>query len=403
MPTTPPGDYRHYKGPHYRVLGTARHSETEEELVVYRQLYGEFGLWVRPAAMFAETVTRDGVEQPRFAPLGTPYRPLLTAAQHARARTFIQDEARPLEQALYAFHFAGGSAEEVLTELSRFQNEDGGCGHGLEPDLQTPPSSVLATTVALQIARAVGAPATHPLVRRAVGYLVDAYDADHGYWPIIPADVDDAAHAPWWQSGASAPEHAARYVFNPGAEVVGYLWAYSPQTPLDTRRRLLEHVLTALEARVGKPTAQAARSENPAALEARSEINIEMHELLCLLRLLETPELPADAQARLLALLRPVVARSVVTEPSAWSGYGLQPLDVAGDPASPFAPAMADALDLNLLFRMAQQGDDGAWQPAWNWGDSFADAWPAARRAWSGVLTVAALRGLAAWGRVERE
>jgi hypothetical protein len=338
---------------------------------------------VRPAAMFAETVTRDGVEQPRFAPLAAPYRPQLTAAQQARARTFIQDEARPLEQALYAFHFAGGSAEEVLTELGRFQNEDGGCGHGLEPDLQTPQSSVLATTVALQIARTVGAPATHPLVRRAVAFLVDAYDADHGYWPIIPADVDDAAHAPWWQSGASAPEHAARYVFNPGAEVVGYLWAYAPQTPLDTRRRLLEHVLTALE--------------------AHSEINIEMHELLCLLRLLETPEIPADAQTRMLALLRPVVARSVVTEPSAWHGYGLQPLDVAGNPGSPFAPAMADALDLNLLFRMAQQGDDGAWHPAWNWGDSFADAWPAARRAWSGVLTVGGLRGLAAWGRVEGE
>lgn len=62
-----PGLYRHYKGMPYRVLGTAQHSETLEPLVVYRALYGEHGLWVRPAAMFAENVTVDGVIQPRFA------------------------------------------------------------------------------------------------------------------------------------------------------------------------------------------------------------------------------------------------------------------------------------------------------------------------------------------------
>jgi hypothetical protein len=62
-----PGIYRHYKGQRYRVLGTARHSETEEELVVYQALYGECGLWVRPAAMFAETVELDGEPIPRFA------------------------------------------------------------------------------------------------------------------------------------------------------------------------------------------------------------------------------------------------------------------------------------------------------------------------------------------------
>ncbi len=67
MPTTiPPGRYRHYKGHDYEVLGSARHSETEEEFVVYRALYGERGLWVRPKAMFEETVLVDGKPVPRF-------------------------------------------------------------------------------------------------------------------------------------------------------------------------------------------------------------------------------------------------------------------------------------------------------------------------------------------------
>ncbi|MGH8355138.1 MAG: DUF1653 domain-containing protein [Pseudomonas sp.] len=62
-----PGLYRHYKGPEYRVFGVARHSETEEELVVYQALYGDYGLWVRPLSMFRETVEVDGQTLPRFA------------------------------------------------------------------------------------------------------------------------------------------------------------------------------------------------------------------------------------------------------------------------------------------------------------------------------------------------
>ena len=65
-----PGRYRHFKGNEYQVLGVARHSETEEEMVVYRALYGEGGLWVRPAAMWLETVPRDGVTKPRFTYIG---------------------------------------------------------------------------------------------------------------------------------------------------------------------------------------------------------------------------------------------------------------------------------------------------------------------------------------------
>ncbi len=61
-----PGKYRHFKGNEYQVIGTARHSETMELMVVYRALYGDYGLWVRPASMWNETVTRDGKTFQRF-------------------------------------------------------------------------------------------------------------------------------------------------------------------------------------------------------------------------------------------------------------------------------------------------------------------------------------------------
>ena len=60
------GIYRHYKGNLYQVLHTAQHSETEESLVVYRCLYGEYGVWVRPLSMFSETVEVEGKQVPRF-------------------------------------------------------------------------------------------------------------------------------------------------------------------------------------------------------------------------------------------------------------------------------------------------------------------------------------------------
>lgn len=70
----PAGLYRHFKGNYYRVLYIARHSETTEPMVVYRALYNDRGIWVRPAEMWNETVERDGKKQQRFRPLNSQER-----------------------------------------------------------------------------------------------------------------------------------------------------------------------------------------------------------------------------------------------------------------------------------------------------------------------------------------
>ena len=70
LPAARPGRYRHYKGSEYEVLGVARHSETLEPLVVYRPLYNDTGLWVRPHAMFFENIVVEGRLRPRFEFIG---------------------------------------------------------------------------------------------------------------------------------------------------------------------------------------------------------------------------------------------------------------------------------------------------------------------------------------------
>jgi hypothetical protein len=64
------GKYQHYKGPFYEVLDVARHSETEEEMVVYKTLYGDFSLWVRPLKMFNEEIEYEGKKMKRFTYCG---------------------------------------------------------------------------------------------------------------------------------------------------------------------------------------------------------------------------------------------------------------------------------------------------------------------------------------------
>jgi hypothetical protein len=85
-----------------------------------------------------------------------------------RARRFLMTQSRPLERALFEHRFEGAAVESVLGELAHFQNEDGGFGRALEPDLRTPGSSPLATGIGLQSLRELQCPADQPMARKAL-------------------------------------------------------------------------------------------------------------------------------------------------------------------------------------------------------------------------------------------
>lgn len=379
MTRIPVGRYRHFKGNEYEVIGVARHSETEEELVVYRPLYGSFRLMVRPAGMFQEAVTRDGQTQPRFAYIGPLLLHKLTTDAFARARAFLLECARPLEQALYRYFFEAGALDDVYGALAAYQNGDGGFGHGLEPDLQSAHSSALATTTALQILRDVDTPLDHPLWTGALEYLLATYDPAQQCWPIIPPSANDAPHAPWWTVDAQLGERFGGFLLNPRAEILGYLYDSPQHAPAALRDALAHAVVTHLAA---LPDA------------------LEMHDLLCCIRLAERASLPEPWRMELSGKLQRSIACTVALQPDAWAQYALQPLAVAPSPDSQFAGQLATALPANLDYLIARQAEDGAWAPTWSWFGAFADDWPAAERAWKGVLTLVALRQLAAFGRL---
>ncbi|MCU0519301.1 MAG: hypothetical protein MUF84_01210 [Anaerolineae bacterium] len=297
-----------------------------------------------------------------------------------RARAFIFEHGRPLEQAKYTVIFEHSPVERIWEALAAFQNADGGFGHGMEPDLRLPVSSVLATTVGLQVLREFRAPPDHPLVQGAMRYLVATYDAAIEAWPIIPPAANEAPHAPWWIYDKDVAERWGAFLANPRAEIVGYLHDYAALIPPD----LCDH-LTA------------------AALEylATHAETLEMHEILCYVRLAQSAGLLAGTKRELVRLLTPVVDQTVIKDSARWGEYGLMPIEIVQGTDSLFAGLLADVASANLDYEIAHHAEDGIWRPRWDWAGLYPEDWEQAKQDWSGWLTMRMLTILKRFDRLE--
>ncbi len=289
----------------------------------------------------------------------------LTIDAFERAASFLNSHARHLEVARFEAIFEGSGANDLLDELKKFQNGDGGFGHALEPDLRAEESSALCTSVAFQILRCHQIPESESVVREGIGYLARTLDRTLLHWRIIPKTTDSRPHAPWWNQDGRAAELDA-FSLNPTAEIMGYVFDYGG-TAFD------EGIVSQLIDRV---------------LEELSSLKvIEMHDLLCCLRMLEAKNLPAAFGTKVQEELKRLVADAVTIDPDQWNGYCLRPLQVVNDPDSPFIHGLEKSVSLNLDYEIEAQAHDGSWTPTWSWGDSYPEAWAEAKREWSGVLT----------------
>jgi hypothetical protein len=307
---------------------------------------------------------------------------LLSQERYAQARAYLLKSARPLEAAIFRYRFEEGDAENVYTELAKFQNSDGGFGKALEPDLRLPASSPLATTSALQRLRMLHAPAQHFLVDGAIRYLVAAYDAAYQSWPLVPPDAEHAPHAPWWNQEGLA-ERFGNFAVNPRAEVVGYLHEFVDESDLQAvtlRDTLTPVVFQDLLQRTEQLSGDA------------------FH---CCQRLVDSPGLPGSMAVDLQRWLLRMADTAVATDPATWSGYVLSPLQVAPDRTAPMGIPLSHVLPANLDFVIDSQADDGSWAPTWSWFGAYPEDWPQAQREWRGVLTLERLEWLHAYDRIQ--
>ena len=300
----------------------------------------------------------------------------LTQAAFQRAKNFIMDHGRALDQRRFEFHFEDGSVDAVLAALSPYQNDDGGFGHSLEPDIRTPASSAIVTTVGFQILREIQASASHRMVQKGIQYFIDTYDESQQVWHIIPPEVDEAPHAPWWNYEKS-PESFGQFLVNPRAEILGYLHEFSDAVPTGLLQTLTTTVLEHLDSLPDE---------------------MEMHDTLCCVRLAETKALPD--RDKVWAKLAFAAGQGVAQNVEQLTGYVLKPLWLVPSPESPLAAGLKDEVEMNLDFEIGQQGEDGSWSPNFSWDDQDPEAWQTAKKEWQSRITVDTLKTLKDFGRI---
>jgi len=303
---------------------------------------------------------------------------VLTHPAIEKCKQFIQTQCSPLTQALYTHHLEHPNPSLVLAALARYQNSDGGFGHNLEGDFELPASSPLATSIAFQILTELKIPASEPMVKKGIAYLLSTYDPARPGWITVPPQVNDYAHASWWHfnpvEGGSSIDHTWG---NPTAELAGYLLRYPSLVPTQILQPLYSHTLDYLRSHPDQ---------------------MEMHEVYCFLRLVENMPEPDFAQVR--QKLVQLVLNSVSTDPQSWKQYAAQPLNFITSPQSFLFPHLREPVQANLDFRVESLAAQGAFNPPWNW-EGYDQAWQVAKIEISGRNTVADLALLKRFGRLE--
>ena len=260
--------------------------------------------------------------------------------------------------------------------LIKFQNEDGGFGHGIEPDFRLPASSPMATTLGLQCLVDIQCPIDHEVFTNAIKYLVNEYDQERVGWWTIPPQVTEYPHAPWWATNPKKREQCMVEWINPCAEIVGYLHAAKHQVP-----KSLLHAVTR------KLVDQLNTSDEP----------FEQHDLLCYARTLNF--LPTAERQLVLSKINSCLIQVVEMNPEKWGDYCLPPHWLVDHPSSPFYDDLHEVINANLNWIINTQQEDGSWPTSWSWGQ-FESDWSKAKIEWQGHLTFKYLKILKAFGRI---
>ena len=312
----------------------------------------------------------------------------LTPKARKQAVYYLRTQARPLERALFCVHFEDGAEEDVVAELVRFRNDDGGFGHALEPDVQTPSSSALATGIALRTIAELDCPDADDLVPAAIDFLLGTLDRKILAWRPVPADANEFPHAPWWHDeDGSLAKTFDNFRVVPRVLILGSLQAYAALVPQDVLEPLTDSIIQTIAELPVLGTGGGSDLEYVAYLAG-------------------TPGLPQATRDLLTERVAAAVPQTVITDPAKWADYCLTPLRAAPRPTSMGAKAIRNALDTHLDWTIDHQDGDGSWAPTWSWAPTssgvgnYPEIWPIAEQAWRGMLTLETLLSLRAFKRL---
>lgn len=299
-------------------------------------------------------------------------------------RKWMYRHARPLELALWRYHFEDGPAEDVWTVLAAYQNEDGGFGHGIEADNWNPASSPAVTAHAVKTLREAGLlDLQHPVCQGILRYLASGDGRMAGGWAFTIPSNDAYPRAPWWTHSAetNAKEH-----IGVTAELAAFVLRC--ETCPDALRQEAEDMARAL-------LALAERSD-------RSYGDMGLQGLVTLAEAAEMMGLPGVDFHRLHTLLARQVHDAIVRDSSRWSGYCVRPSYFITNPESPYYPDNADIVHAELDYLAATLPQDDVWGIPWRWYgmEQYQKEFCISENWWKGVRVVEFGRMLRSFGRL---
>jgi len=279
-----------------------------------------------------------------------------------KIRTFFVHSARPVDRALYDYHFGGGDIVDVLAELAKFQNEDGGFGNAIEPDLRLPQSTALGTWMAFQTLKEIDMDTSNELLQCGLKYFVDTYDEAYGGWKIVRPEVNDYPHAPWW-TYEIAMKHFGWG--NPSAEILGFFLKYDVSGVQGMVASLMETAIKRI-AEVPPQSFHEVRTFKALFMMSGEEFRKQIREPLTLL-----------------------IKKATNENPREWTSYVATPLTFIESPGDPFIDLFeASLFQENIDFIFDNIVDDSHWEPNWDWSETYPNDWEKAKQEWSGYLTV---------------
>lgn len=277
----------------------------------------------------------------------------------------INFKGRIVETTLIAYFFEKAKVEDVMRELSRFQNPDGGFAYGLEPDNWNPNSNPVTTATAMNYFRLLPINHADPVIEKMFKYLENSYDEEKKRWPNLIKSNDDYPHAPWWSYRAIEEN------YNPTGSIVGFILRYA------------------------KPNTTLYKIANRIAIEAMDDIMdrnhpYEMHELSCLYDLVnDTAEIYKNyptyqkAKTRLIEMIK-----SSIGDPSLWfTSYVAKPSTFIKPNQMIKDEGLTELLKEEFDLAMEHRNAMGIWSITWSW-DHYPQEFKDAKEIWEGVIAL---------------
>ncbi|MFS0672784.1 hypothetical protein [Ornithinibacillus sp. 179-J 7C1 HS] len=312
----------------------------------------------------------------------------LSAEQLNITRDYLIHNCRKLEIARFEFLFGNGTKDTVIESLKEFQNEDGGFGHGIEPDFWLPKSSAMASWAAGQVLIEVGAEKDEPLVQSLVSYLVNTFEQKTAKWASVRPENNDYPHAPWWHWNEGAVEN---WSYNPSIELAANLihWSEPDSKASELGWNSIEKAVTHLMVQHEMD---------------KHEIN-NFQQFIKIIKPYKTilESIVPYSYEQISDKINDLALDCINKDVAEWdTGYVSLPLDFIHSPNDPLCRKLGSLIEKNFTFYLEKLSDEGIWDISWTWG-SYEEEYEVARTYWKGILAVERYKRFDQFGYLEKE